>query len=320
MSLGSTRDEYGNVEDVCSVVHGANNFTYYNLPGALANRMRRIKRRNKAIHCVRLFERGGYFIRDDEGEDWGGLQSGVANELAKAGRVLDVAIARNGSWVVIRDDHFSSSPGVTADLVNYLNTFYTRQKARNESRALEIAEYIADVQREIIRLAGEAREAERLRQEAERAAAEARERQRLDAETADLVDALRPTIAELSQAWVDVENRKAMVARLTESIQSHLDPLSPRARAHVEGKLGWDERIALAPSPLGASRGGESASSASAPCVICTDSPAIRALVPCGHLCLCDGCSAQFFFGSTSRACPLCRERVTSTLRIYRQD
>jgi Zinc finger, C3HC4 type (RING finger) len=327
VSLGSFRDEHGSLNDVCVVVNGRNGYNSDNLPNALANRLRRINRLNKVVHCVRLFDRGGYFVRDDQGEDWGGLQSGVANELAKSGRVLDVAIAKNGSWVVIRDESFSSSPGVTADLVNFLNLFYTRQKARNESRNAEIAEFYATVQHEVIRVANHALEQERLRQEAERAAAEARERERLEAETADVIDVLRPLCAEGIRALRDAESSKARLLRLQATVRSHLEPLSPAARAHVVERLGRDEpaiaAALLADEPRGATFGSESASASpsalAAPCVICTDSPAIRALVPCGHLCLCEDCSVQFLH-STSRACPLCRVHATSTLRIYRQD
>jgi Zinc finger, C3HC4 type (RING finger) len=319
VSLGTSKDEYGNVYDACVVVNGRNGYSSDNLPSALLSRLRRIQRRNKAVHCVRLFDRGGYFVRDDEGEDWDGLQSGVANEIAKAGRVLDVSIAKNGSWVVIRDDHFSSSPGVTADLVNYLNVFYTRQKARMESRVLEIAEFHIAALLEQTRVAEEARERESRRHEAERAAAAARERDRLEAETAGLIDALRPSCEELRRSRTDLANQQARFLRLKESMQSRLEPLSPRSKANVEEVLGWDDLAELPPLPAGPARG-EGSEPASAPCVICTDRPAIRALVPCGHLCLCDDCSVQFLHSASQRACPLCRVHATSTLRIYRQD
>jgi hypothetical protein len=53
-------------------------------------------------------------------------------------------------------------------------------------------------------------------------------------------------------------------------------------------------------------------------CVVCHTQPAERAIIPCGHLCLCDGCS-RTLVGSSSTLwyCPLCRGSLLSTLRIY---
>jgi Zinc finger, C3HC4 type (RING finger) len=187
---------------------------------------------------------------------------------------------------------------------------------------VEIAEFhIAAALLEQTRVAEVARERESRRQEAERAAAAARERDRLEAETAGLIDALRPSCEELRRSRTDLKNQQAGFLRLKESMQSRFEPLSPRSRAHVEEVLGWDELAELPPLPTGPiSESASASASASAPCVICTDSPAIRALVPCGHLCLCNECAVQFLHSASQRACPLCRVHATSTLRIYRQD
>ena len=45
-------------------------------------------------------------------------------------------------------------------------------------------------------------------------------------------------------------------------------------------------------------------------CVICMEEPKTRAMIPCGHLCVCEGC-AQL------DACPLCRVGVAATLRVF---
>lgn len=320
VSLGSRRDEYGNVQIMYVVVNGRNNFTYCNIPDRLANLLQRVQRNDSIIHCVRLFDRSGFFISESEGESWGGLQPGVANELAKPGRVRDVAIAKNGSWVVLRDDRVEASPGVAAKLMEHLSLYYTRQKSRKEARVQEIQAYHAAALLEQSRLALVALDQERLREEAERAEAEARERERLEAEMSDLIDVLRPSCTELRRLRTDLETRTATFTRLKDSIHRHLEPLSSRARAYVEESLDWDERTEAPPLPAGTTHRATSGSdTASAPCVICTDSPALLALVPCGHLCLCEDCSVQFLH-STSRTCPLCRVHATSTLRIYRQD
>jgi hypothetical protein len=46
-------------------------------------------------------------------------------------------------------------------------------------------------------------------------------------------------------------------------------------------------------------------------CVVCWDRVAVVALNPCGHVCVCDTCSGK------QRDCPLCRTRVTLTMRIF---
>jgi hypothetical protein len=48
-------------------------------------------------------------------------------------------------------------------------------------------------------------------------------------------------------------------------------------------------------------------------CCICLDDEASYAMIPCGHLCLCGECSTNI----TLDECPICRESVTSTMKIY---
>ncbi len=49
-------------------------------------------------------------------------------------------------------------------------------------------------------------------------------------------------------------------------------------------------------------------------CVICMDAPSTHAATPCGHRCLCVGCSSSFRAGSN---CPMCRKKVDGWLQIY---
>jgi rubrerythrin len=310
VSLGSRMDAHGNVEAMYVILNGQISIQIRNIPDELKDWILQGKRNRSTNHCVRLFDRGGYFISASAGASWGGLPPGVVNELAKPGCVRDVAIATNGSWVVLRDDSFAASPGVAARLVEKLNLFYTRQKARKERRVQEIQEYhdAAEEAREIGRL--------RVRSEVELASNEVIERVR---RVAVLVDALRPSCAEIRRSQTELEIRKARYTRQLESVQIQLEPLSPRSRAHVEEILDLDELIDSSPFPARATPG-ERPDSELGACVICTDSRAIMALVPCGHLCLCAECSDQFLRSASQRTCPLCRVHATSTLRIYRQD
>jgi len=51
-------------------------------------------------------------------------------------------------------------------------------------------------------------------------------------------------------------------------------------------------------------------------CVICQDEEANIAIVDCGHLALCRGCSDMVM--SSSRECPLCRTRIVTEARLLR--
>ena len=51
-------------------------------------------------------------------------------------------------------------------------------------------------------------------------------------------------------------------------------------------------------------------------CVICCDEAATHAMVPCGHLCVCQGCIGEFLGGII--ACPMCRAEVERVIQIFR--
>ena len=70
---------------------------------------------------------------------------------------------------------------------------------------------------------------------------------------------------------------------------------------------------AAAPPPAEASRG---------LCVICDEQAATWALLDCGHKVLCETCVRFFEAGPNGEpprqtACPMCREPVARTLRIW---
>jgi len=57
-----------------------------------------------------------------------------------------------------------------------------------------------------------------------------------------------------------------------------------------------------------------------AECAVCHDLDAVRAVIPCGHLCLCDSCTETLASTKTSKSiqsCPLCRGNLLSTIKIY---
>lgn len=50
----------------------------------------------------------------------------------------------------------------------------------------------------------------------------------------------------------------------------------------------------------------------SAMCVVCLENLRSHAIVPCGHMCLCQNCASV-----VTERCPLCREPMISAMRIY---
>jgi len=52
-------------------------------------------------------------------------------------------------------------------------------------------------------------------------------------------------------------------------------------------------------------------------CVVCWDADAVYALVPCGHICFCAGCSTKDAMIKIKYKCPECRAKTREVLRIY---
>ena len=46
-------------------------------------------------------------------------------------------------------------------------------------------------------------------------------------------------------------------------------------------------------------------------CVVCIENEAVMALMPCGHRCACEACAPNL------RNCPMCRQPVRESTRIY---
>jgi Zinc finger, C3HC4 type (RING finger) len=298
-----------------------------NIHKHLKTRLNRIKSRsNSYVKFVRLFDDSAYVISDDEGSEWCGLGDEFSKALQNngTGALCDVSLAGDGSWIVIRDQYFVASQGVSQQLTHDIESFYTRQKNRNTSRQIEIAEFRAERERQA--------EQERLAQEAaaerERRAAEERERierermerlareeeERLAREADELreraqalerqrreIDAEK-LVSQIEEDCIEIKVLEKLVHKRKLEVRSSIEALPPHQRARVE------QATSRIKSP---------ASHSKAECVICHDHEVQRALIPCGHHCLCDKCSAQLM--NTARQCPLCREYVDSTLKIYSQ-
>jgi Zinc finger, C3HC4 type (RING finger) len=336
-------DDYGN--ETYAIVADANG-RGKGISNNLLTRMRRINNRGKTIYFVRLFHDGGYFISDSEGTEWDGLGIHLSNELKsdRGGIVQDVAVAGDGSWVVIRDDKYISSRNISPDVADYLSEFSSNQKTRQRNRQVQIQQYHERVRREAEQ---QQEAAERARIEQEAAQAAERERVEREARVMAAARAVREARAaavaraerEAFQAAAAARKEAAMqeallaahlqeLAREEEDIRLLEDNLNQRKRlfrASYESlplskrpqlKTGAAASICASPA---ASLDITSTSSVTVDdCVVCQDRKAAHAVVPCGHHCLCDECAVNLVATAAgSRRCPLCRTHVQSTLKIY---
>ena len=53
-------------------------------------------------------------------------------------------------------------------------------------------------------------------------------------------------------------------------------------------------------------------------CVICLTNPKDSVFYPCGHQCICHGCSEKFKREARHQVCPLCRNRVKDIIKVYK--
>jgi hypothetical protein len=322
VSFGSKNDCYGYAEEMYVIIKGTNGYSFNNIPEGLEKRIKRMNKLRKSIKFIRLFDDGGYFIKDSEGSQWGGLGRPLSDELKTSdAEEQDVAVAKDGSWVVIRDDEFSSSVGISKKLDQELTSFYSRVKrAQQERLAKEAAERKAREERERLareaaereareeqeRLAREAAERERVeREERERRIREAAERERIAREAREKAELEeQKLVLELQEECKEADVLEQLIKRRRQEVMLRVESLPPSRRSAVmEKMIHWNAT--------------SSSSAKVDDCVICHDNEAVRAIVPCGHHCLCDNCAAQVMT-SVPRTCPLCRESVQMTLKIYR--
>lgn len=334
VSFGSTEWEI----ETWALIQGKNGYwESSNLNDGLSDRLKRIHDRNKTIHFVRLFSGGQYFISDQEGLSWSLDGEHVANELKErnGGTVRDVAVAGDGSWVVIRDNSFSASKGVDSDLTSALSRFFSEQRKYNNDRSAEIREANATNERERLareRAVQEAREAaereerereareaaereerlrlqreaaereerERIRQETERAEREAAAAARLN--TASRISSLEAALeARVIEEAKDIKDSEEKLRKRKRSLHATMESMPPETRSRITLDNDKNEN-----------------DSNQNTCVVCHDEVSIMAVVPCGHLCLCNRCSDVCMSGqSGQQTCPICRGNMQSVLRIY---
>jgi hypothetical protein len=50
-------------------------------------------------------------------------------------------------------------------------------------------------------------------------------------------------------------------------------------------------------------------------CVMCMDVEKSHAFVPCGHMCVCEGCAAKVM--GANKECPFCCTVATAVMRVF---
>jgi hypothetical protein len=267
----------------------------------------------------------------------------LENEMKRPPRdIRDIALAGDGSWVVVRDNKYITSSHIDRRLASLLQQCFSDQRGWNNTRSREIREARErtaqetreqHVREDRERIRGETAEREgreriiretgeaQVRQEREteeqrvRILREAEERQRqilvrekaererkakeaIEVAASSRVSSLEAVLEKrLLEEAADIKTVEANLQKRKHSVQESLKELPPARRA----------RISLE----------KEGCSTQDFCVVCHDQKPVMAVVPCGHLCLCEGCSSSCMERSGSRLCPLCRGSMQSTMKIY---
>lgn len=151
-------------------------------------------------------------------------------------------------------------------------------------------------ERERQRQAEEREEMELMQREAERREAvrqRALERERAEREAANAANA-NGQESEGDQAHQDGSNETPVRSGTSPTPPSPPEPVNAPPKMH--GSASTLERTGL--------------------CVVCQDEEANIAIVDCGHMAMCRGCSDLIM--SSSRECPLCRTRIVTEARLLR--
>eukprot|EP00549_Striatella_unipunctata_P011361 CAMPEP_0118683402 /NCGR_PEP_ID=MMETSP0800-20121206/6026_1 /TAXON_ID=210618 ORGANISM="Striatella unipunctata, Strain CCMP2910" /NCGR_SAMPLE_ID=MMETSP0800 /ASSEMBLY_ACC=CAM_ASM_000638 /LENGTH=439 /DNA_ID=CAMNT_0006579909 /DNA_START=96 /DNA_END=1415 /DNA_ORIENTATION=- len=324
VTFGSTDDDG---EETFVSIAGRNGYSFSNVRHDLSSRIKRIHARRKKINFVRLFADSGYYISDDESE-WYNVGSHCSNDLEEreSSDVCDVAVAGDGSWVVIGEHNYTSSTGVSSSLTKLLSRFYKQQRERQINRKEEIKHFHAT--QRLIRMVQESieqnllkRKKERERRERERLEQERRERERLEQERLEQ-ELLEQEHLEQERLEQELLEREIAAAREAQDRTNELELMKEAKSIEELEKLVNNRKRALQTSlstlpPTRRARiSVQTTTKMLVECVVCRDKEARLAVVPCGHQCLCDNCATQLLV-SPEPNCPLCRGHIQRTLKIF---
>ncbi len=172
-----------------------------------------------------------------------------------------------------------------------------REAAEREEREREAREAAEREERERVRREAAERE-ERVRIRRETLRAEREEREAAAAAQRNAATRISSLEATLEKRMVeeakDIKDMEAMLRKKKRSFHESMQSMPPETRSRITLDNDSNQNT----------------------CVVCHDEVSIMAVVPCGHLCLCNRCSEVCMSGQSS-TCPICRGNMQSVLRIY---
>jgi hypothetical protein len=113
-----------------------------NVPDDLRARVMNVRQGNGKIYAISMYPNGGYFIKDSEGVAIVGAPPSLEHDLEKHGvtEVLNIQVATDYSWAVLRRDSFAAS-GICASLERMFQAHYEHQGLYRKARAAEIKSF-----------------------------------------------------------------------------------------------------------------------------------------------------------------------------------
>jgi len=138
----------------------------------------------------------------------------------------------------------------------------------------------------------------------EQARAEQAERARAAAEAEAAAAAAAEAEVAAAAAAAEVAAAEAAAERLR--MEARRDELALELQ-QMNAQLGVTAPVAPAPQPQ---------EEEEALCLVCMDAPKLYAMVPCMHVCACEACAQQLLH-TVTRSCPVCREPIQRTTRVF---
>lgn len=286
-----------------------------NTSSRMLDRLKHVHLRTESVHMIRLFTDGQYIIKDDQGVQ--PVLSNTTNctrlkQALKSMEVEDVAMAGDGSWIVVGRDYFLVSTGVDKRLSCQIADFYNKQRERNGKREMEILVYRAKEQAERERQEA----AEHASREEQQRLVEEQRKRREEEDSRAKKAAEEKLVENLSQEKESIDKLETKL----EEMQGQLEVLQVDVCSRRRSLRESLEALPIAQRPRWDFGEDKPMSNREVKphCVICQDKAPLQAVAPCGHLCLCDDCAPSILKAtSRNRVCPLCRGPATCILRIF---
>jgi hypothetical protein len=135
------------------------------------------------------------------------------------------------------------------------------------------------------------------------------------AEAKGMVEQARAAEAERARVAAEEEAVKAGVEAVAEAaaaaerlqMEERLAALALEAQ-QIQARLGGSAVPPAAPAPH--------PDAEETMCVVCFDAPKDHAIVPCGHICVCEAC-AEKLTKTRKPTCPVCREPIQQTMKVF---